>query len=336
MNKMITKILISIGIGLVFLVIWWHWIDFPLLVSYFSKINVKVAILAFIFYIFSYFIRSYRWRLLLSTSKKIKQKDAFSYLMAGNFINYLIPIRAGEVTKCLFIKKNYGIPMSQSFPSVFIDKLFDMFGIFVIIILIPLIPINLDPYLSSLIFLLIFVFFFGASVLIFATYKEEKVITLLQKMLFFFPKKYKIKIHDFIELFIQGTAIFKNHINLLLPCILLTLCSVVCDSLFFWSVFKAFSQKIDFVFVLFGYTLIFLSYILPHPPAQIGSNELIMVLIFSVGFGYSKEMVSAVMTFSHLITGIIVVTVGMLGLSYAGFNLIDFLRNGDKNESRDA
>jgi len=57
-----------------------------------------------------------------------------------------------------------------------------------------------------------------------------------------------------------------------------------------------------------------------------------MVLIFSVGLGLSKEMVSAVMTFSHLITGIIVVAAGLISISYAGFKLMDFIKNGEKNE----
>ncbi len=332
MKSKLFKITFSVAIGLFFLYLWSQWIDINLLTSYFKQIKISLSLLAFSFYLFSYWIRAYRWKILLSTSQSIKQKDSFAYLLAGNFINYLIPIRAGELAKCLLIKKNYQIQLSKSFPSVFIDKLFDTFGIFVIIILIPFIPIQLDSYLYTLIFLLIGVFLFGASILYFATIQEDKVIKLLQSIFFFFPNHYKEKIHEFIELFIQGTAIFKNHLNLLIPCILLTISSVVCDSLFFWVLFKSFSQSIDFFYVLFGYTLIYLSYILPHPPAQIGSNELIMVLIFSVGLGLSKEMVSAVMTFSHLITGIIVVAAGLISISYAGFKLMDFIKNGEKNE----
>ena len=86
---------------------------------------------------------------------------------------------------------------------------------------------------------------------------------------------------------------------------------------------------------MFGYTLIYLSYVLPHPPAQIGSNELIMVLIFSVGMGLNKEMVSAVMSFSHLITGILIVISGLISVSFAGFKLLDFLKNGDDDESNE-
>lgn len=73
--------------------------------------------------------------------------------------------------------------------------------------------------------------------------------------------------------------------------------------------------------MLFGYTLIYLSYILPQPPAQIGSNEFFMVLIFSIGLGFDKEMVSAVMAFSHVITAVLITIVGFIAFSVIGINI---------------
>jgi len=50
--------------------------------------------------------------------------------------------------------------------------------------------------------------------------------------------------------------------------------------------------------VLFGYSLINLSYGLPQPPAQLGSNEWMMIVIFSLGFSLTKSAASAVMAFA--------------------------------------
>jgi uncharacterized protein (TIRG00374 family) len=326
---------LSVLAGFIFLYLWFVWIDFDQLLGYFKKINLFTALIAFSSYMMSYFIRSYRWKLLLSPQKKIKQSDSFAYFLAGNFINYLIPIRAGELAKCALVKKNYKIRFSHSFPSVFIDKLFDTLGLFVILLLLPFINIQLDSALYLLIYLLIFLFVIGALVLLFASLYEDKTTRLLQKIFFFFPNKYKTKFHEFIELFVQGTAIFKKHNTLLIPCVLLSFLAVFTDSFFFWNLFRSFSESISFPYVMFGYTLIYLSYVLPHPPAQIGSNELIMVLIFSVGMGLNKEMVSAVMSFSHLITGILIVISGLISVSFAGFKLLDFLKNGDDDESNE-
>lgn len=333
MKSKVLILSISITIGFIFLAFWIYWIDTAQLVHYFKKISIFTAILAFSSYLMSYYIRSFRWRLLLSPIQKMKQSDAFAYFLAGNFINYLIPIRAGELAKCALVKKNYKIRFSHSFPSVFIDKLFDTLGIFVILLLLPFISFKMDSSLYIIIYLLLFLFIIGALVLVFASFFEEKTTLILQKIFFFFPQKYKIKIHEFIELFVQGTAVFKNHMSLILPCVLLSFLAVFTDSLFFWTLFRSFSEYLNFSYVMFGYTLIYLSYVLPHPPAQIGSNELIMVIIFAVGMGLDKEMVSAVMSFSHLITGLIILLTGVISVSYAGFKLLDFLKNGDEDES---
>lgn len=334
MKKHLKKIIISITIGLVFLILWFRIIDDQAFFDYFKTINPSIALLAFIFYFSSYMIRSARWKILLSTTHHVPFKNVFSYVLAGNLINYLIPIRAGEVGKCIFLKKNHQIPVSKTFPSIFIDKLFDTFGIFIILALLPFLTIKINRYLDLLILLLLVIFLLGTLILIAASFAEDKVIKILQKMFFFFPDRVKIKIHDFIELFVQGTGIFKNHLNLLPVSILLTLLAIVTDSLFFWFLFKAFYQNISFLYVAFGYTLIYLSYILPHPPAQIGSNELIMILIFSIGMGLQKNMVSAVMAFSHIITGIIVIAAGLISLSFAGIKLFEILLNGENNDNK--
>ncbi|MCB5251253.1 MAG: lysylphosphatidylglycerol synthase transmembrane domain-containing protein [Candidatus Cloacimonadales bacterium] len=327
------KIFVSIILGIILFYFWFKMIDRNALIGYLKQVNFGLACLAFFVYIFSYYIRAYRWKIILSPNCKIKQKDSFAYLMAGNFINYIIPIRAGELAKCYLLNRNHKLEVSKAFSSVFVDKLFDTLGIFIILLLIPFIPLQLNKYLFSLIFLLLLIFLLGVFIILFASLKKEKAISFLNISFFFLPNKYKKKVEQLINQFVDGVALFKGRTNLLNISILLTVFSVVCDSLFFWLLFRSFEQNIEFFYVLFGYTLIYLSYILPHPPAQIGSNELIAVLIFTWGFGLSKNMVSAVMAFSHLITGIIVILVGLISLSYAGMKVIDFMKYEGKNET---
>jgi len=78
----------------------------------------------------------------------MKILESFSYFMAGMLINYIIPIRAGEVAKSFFLKKNEGVKISKSLPSIFIDKLTDLFPIIVIIILIPILSIPVGRTLT--------------------------------------------------------------------------------------------------------------------------------------------------------------------------------------------
>lgn len=331
--KNTVKILLSLIIGFILIIFWLKIIDFKELMTYISNINVSFVFPAIFFYLLSYFFRSERLRKLLSHKHHIPVFKNFTYILSGNFINYLIPIRAGEIAKGLFYKKNHQVKWAESLPSVFIDKIFDTFAIFVVLLLIPFTSVVFSPYLNILLILLIIVFCLSISVLVLASISEKFVVRFLQKTFFFLPDKYKQKVYSFIHLFVEGIAIFKHHKIMFIPCILLTFSATLSDSVFFFLMFRAFGVDINFAKILFGYTLIFLSYILPHPPAQIGSNELIMILIFAIGFGLDENLVSAVMSFSHLITAIVIFITGTLSLAYAGIRLIDIIKNKEiRNE----
>ena len=329
------KIIIGIAVGIILIIVWMQFINVSEVLSYLKKLNVFYVLIASFLYLLSYFIRSIRWRQILKPVCKLSIKEVYFTWMAGFFLNYLIPIRAGEFAKSYFIKRTKGVPIAKSLPSIFIDKVFDSISIFLVIGLIPFLHVNISKPLLILIFLLIAVFILGAGILIISTTNKPLVVKILTKFFFFIPKKIKTKFFEIIEIFVEGVGLFKHHSKILPSVIGLTIVAVLIDSVYFFFIFRAFAQVIPFSIILFGYTLIYLSYILPTPPAQIGSNELIMVLIFSVGLDLNKEMVSAVMSFAHLLTGLIIVVVGLISFSYIGVNIADTFRDVNISDIED-
>ncbi|MEA2103122.1 MAG: lysylphosphatidylglycerol synthase transmembrane domain-containing protein [Candidatus Cloacimonadota bacterium] len=331
MKKNKLHLLLGLLFGIVLIFLWIYFIDFNKVVSYLKKVQVGwVAVGAFL-YLLAYFFRALRWKILLSTEINVSPIKVFLIRMGGNFLNYLIPIRAGELAKSYFLKKTDNIAMSRTLPSVFVDKMFDSIGIFLVLILIPFLHVTISKPLLILIILLILVVITGGVILVFAAIAKDKIVSIIRKFFFFVPKKYKEKFFHLIDLFVEGVGLFRHHLKLLPPVIGLTFLAVLTESLYFLCMFLAFQQPIDYFVVLFGYTLIYLSYILPYPPAQIGSNELIMVIIFSVGLGLNKEMVSAVMVFAHLLTGILITIIGLLALSYTGVKIFDRFSSSKEN-----
>lgn len=73
--------------------------------------------------------------------------------------------------------------------------------------------------------------------------------------------------------------------------------------------------------VLYGYTLFNLAFILPSPPGQVGSNELIGLLIFSGSFGISRTGVGAMFLFSHPWTAVLMTCTALVGLNATGLTL---------------
>lgn len=330
MNRPALKIIISSCIGIIFLMIWLYIVDIEQVLSRIKNLNGLFVLSGILFYLTAYFLRAVRWRLLLKTVVSIDITKAYLTIMGGHFTNYLIPLRAGELMKCLFVKKMTGVRMSQSMPSVFLDKLYDTTGIVLVLLLLPFIKINLSVYLHYLLIIIIALVIILLALLIAVMLDKDRVIKVINGMFSFLPKTWRVKLDEVLRYFVDGVVLFREYKNMILPAVILSLLVILADSLFFLSMFWAFDKQAAFFYVLFGYTLIYLSFIVPHPPAQIGSNELLMVLIFSVGFGMNRDIVSAIMVFAHLLTGLIIVTMGMVSYSFAGVNLLNIINRGDE------
>lgn len=332
MQKYQKSIIIGIMIGLVFFSIWAYFFDFSQLIHNLKNLNLAFLFISILTYISAYFVRSFRWNRLLKPIKSFKIRDTYLWALSGNFINYLIPIRAGEAARAIIIKKRANMPISLVLPSIFIDKFFDTVGIFIILAMIPFLDIEMVPILQWLVTILLTIFTIGILILITAIVAEEKLVKVLKRVFFFIPDKYQDKVFSMIELFVEGTALFKNHNKTFIEVIILTIVGIMLDGLYFYLMFKAFGfETMNVAMIFFGYTLLNLAYILPQPPGQLGSNELLMSIIFVSGMGMNYADAGSLIAVAHLLTGLVVSLLGILSLSVIGIRIIDLI-DRRKNE----
>lgn len=316
-------------LGLVLIGLWISFIDMGDLKSRIMELNPQLLALSALVYLSAYFVRSFRWNLLLRPVIKLSLLQSWLFSLGGNFANYLIPIRLGELVKAWFVKKRHGISMVRTLPSVFIDKSFDTLGIFIVLSILPFISIQLGKAMLILLAVLVLVFIITLAIVLGAAVHKEtsiKVLSLISKL---FPNKIGEKINHYINLFICGLNIFDHHWSMLLYALLLTALGALLDGLYFYLVFRAFGSSIAFLLVLFGYTLINLSYALPQPPAQLGSNEWMMIIIFSVGFGLTVQGVSVIMATAHVLTAMLISIGGVIAFSYSGTNVLRMIIKGE-------
>ncbi len=328
-RKRLFTILGGLVIGILLILLWTRFIEVEEVLLRIRGIQAMPVVLAGICYLLAYFVRSMRWNILLRNTVRLSVWRSWQYSMAGNFVNYLIPIRLGEVVKAWFIKHKHYTGMSLSLPSIFIDKSFDTIGIFFVILMLPFISVQLSAPMLTLLALLAVVFIVSLSVLILAAYRKHSVVKVLQALTAWLPKAVRTKLDGFFRLFVQGLNIFEHHWSILLLCIGLTAIGVLLDGLYFWLVFRAFGDLFPFSKVLFGYTLINLSYALPQPPAQLGSNEWMMIVIFSVGFGLTANDASAIMAFAHVFTFLLMSIAGLAAIGMNGKQVLKAVFKGE-------
>ena len=86
---------------------------------------------------------------------------------------------------------------------------------------------------------------------------------------------------------------------------------------------------------IFGYTTYNMFNILPTPPGQVGSNELVGVLVFGGLLGFPKTSVLAMFVFSHPLAALIMTTVGLVCLSGLGISLTSVTKVKAQKEDQD-
>ncbi len=328
--------LFGILLGAIFLFAWLKMINWQEFIGYFKSFDLNYVLIFSFFYVFAYILRSLRWRLIMKPIYSLTILQSFGLFMSGLMINYIIPVRAGELAKSVILKSKYQVRISKSLPTIFIDKISDLFPIILIMILIPLITVHINITLSIIIAVLFVIFLFFIGFLFFAVNHHQKALKILHLFLKITPKGWRPQFEMFFENFVGGMSIMQNRVKDNICVYAITMLAVFSEAIYIYAVFKAFGADISYTQILFGYTLMNLTYILPTPPAQIGSNQFMWVLIFSVALGLNKDLTSAAVTFSHLLTSIWIFALGIISLLALKIPLNDLVSQKELKEEIDA
>jgi uncharacterized protein (TIRG00374 family) len=323
------RITLAIIAGIVLLALALWGVDATELRRNIARANVGWLAAAAVLYLTAYFVRSLRWRAILHPIVPLRVSESFHMLMAGYFLNYIIPIRAGEVAKSFFLKRLKGIPIATSLPTVFVDKLFELVSILFVVAMVPILSISMSATLATLIYTVLAIFVLAMGLLFFAFRNPDGASRLLCAVFSWLPGRVYKRLSEFIGLFVQGMGVAKREARTLWSFLALTGVAVLIDGLYFYFMFRAFSVDVAFTRVLFGYTLLTLSYILPTPPAQIGYNEFVIGLIFAGGVaaaGVARHEVMAVIIVAHAMTGLLIAGVGMWSFGAMGIRVRESFR----------
>ncbi len=327
------KIALALLVGALLLFLALRGVDLGRVRTVMGQASPPIIVVALLVYLSAYFVRSLRWRLILKPIQPITVSESFAMLMAGYFLNYLIPIRAGEVAKSFFLKRLKGLPIAASLPTVFLDKLLELFSILLVVVMVPVLSVRLSGSLTSLIVAVVTVFVVAVGLLTLAVRNGERTARIVTRMFSWLPKRLHDRLSLWISLFVDGLSVARANARSLWSLLALTGGAVMLDALYFFLMFRAFSIDVAFPTVLFGYTLISLSYIFPTPPAQIGYNEAIMGLIFAGGLGMGRAEVTALMLVAHVLTGLLVTGVGLASFATMSIRVTEsFRRIGDSLE----
>jgi uncharacterized protein (TIRG00374 family) len=298
-----------------------------------EHLSIGFALLCGAAFLAAYVVRAMRWRCLLRPYEVSVRRAAAIYQVA-TFVNWLLPVRGGELVKSLLLRRSDGIPVSRSLATVSMDKAMDLLPGVVLLSLLPFVRLHLSGALWALLLSAMAAVGVGALMLAFAAWRRDRMLALLTRPLAaILPSGALHRVEPCIVLFVDTLLSLIRQPRLMLVAAAYTAVAVALDALFCLLAFQAVGVSIAVPVVLYGYTFYNLAFILPTPPGQVGSNELVGLLIFSGVFGLNRSGVGAMFLFSHPWTALLMTASGLLCLSVMGLSLRNTLRLARDSEA---
>jgi uncharacterized protein (TIRG00374 family) len=318
-----------IGVGLLFLVS--RFVDFPAAIHVLQQRlttprGIILALLTGLAALLAYSIRGARWKLFLNPVGRVSTRKAIQLYLISTFLNFLLPIRGGEVAKSLMLKRIARIPVSQSLPTIVIDKSLDLAPALFIMAIVPFLGLRFDIklwfVLGAVSGLLLAAVFFVAL----AAWKRASAIALLHKMAGVLPRSVSGKLEGFATGFVDSLLMGARRPKTFILAIALTCVAMGFDGLFCTLAFWTINYPVNFATALFGYTVYNMFYIIPNPPGQVGSNEVVGLLVFTGLLHLPPGQVLAMFVFSHPFSALLLSATGLSCLSALGLTVSNALK----------
>lgn len=312
---------LGVGVGALLVFVFLRLVKVSVVLTQLSHLRVGFALLSGVAFLAAYVVRSMRWRCLLSPVKVAVRRLAAIYQVA-TFLNWLLPVQAGELAKSMLLRRSDGVPVSRSLATVSMDKVMDLLPAVVLLALLPFVSLRLSRPLWVVLLFALTLTALAALAIALAAWRPERARELLTQVLSrLLPRRLRAHIEPLIVMFLETLLALIRRPRTLLVAAGYTAVAVCLDALFCLLAFRAVGVAVTPQVALYGYTLFNLAFILPTPPGHLGSNELVGLLIFAGVFGISRTGVAAMFLFSHPWTAILMTTSGLACLRMLGVRL---------------
>jgi uncharacterized protein (TIRG00374 family) len=248
--------------------------------------DISFIFLALFVFVFSVFLKSLRWLILLRSTKiYVPYSHAFFSFNSAMFLSNLVPFKALEPLRGYFLKIKFNYSFSKTIPLVLTERALDVF----VYILFSLITLQaLIKFLPSYITFFAFVgmlAFFLISISVLLILNSKKLTLKFFRLVSKLPiiKRFNKKLEGMTKNFFIGFNQLKKS-KFLFHIFLLTFLIWIVEGIIFLLSAKAVGIDLPFSFFALPLLSILLG-VLTLIPGGLGSIEAIMILILSfLGF----------------------------------------------------
>jgi len=265
-------------------------------------------------------VRSLRWRLILRPIAIVPRLDVWLIAQASGLINFIVPIRSGEIAKSLFLKQRDSVPISASLPTVAVDRSFDLLAVLAIGVIGLLTGLRLSGSLSIVLAMGAGLFLGFVTFVSLAIFWQDRLMRVVEWAV---PRWIGGSLRSNMLGILRGimigfTAIGRQPRNLV-PIIGMTFVAAILDAGLFFLLFLSVGNPVEPLVALTGYALFAITFLVPGGPGYIGSMEAFGSLVFGGALGVPQAAAASVVLIFHALSALILGIFGGIAIWALGF-----------------
>jgi len=307
-------------LGVVLLVAWLLIVDLEAVADTLRSAQWGFVLLAAGLAVTSTLVRAVRWRLVLRPIASVPQLDVWLISLASSLVNFVFPIRSGELARSLFLKQRDSVPISASLPTVAVDRSFDMLAVLLIGAIGILSGLRLGGSLTVVLALGAGLFLGFATFVVLAIFWQERLMRVAEWAVpQFIGENLRRSMLRILNGMMAGfTAIGRQPKNLV-PIVGLSFVAALLDAGVFYLLFLSVGNPVPPLVALTGYALFAITFIVPGAPGYVGSMEAFGSLVFGAALGIPQAASASVVLIFHALNALILGIFGGIGIWALGF-----------------
>ncbi|MBF0498772.1 MAG: flippase-like domain-containing protein [Candidatus Riflebacteria bacterium] len=262
---------------------------------------------------FEHLWRAWRWKILLR-ARRVPFYNLYAGIVLGYLFNNLLPARAGEFIRSLYLGRKKLARSSEAFGTVVLERFID--GV-VIIAILACLPtwFTISPLLRKAIFSAVFFYAVILVCILVLQFQRVLIDVPLTFMLKICSESFRTRVLLIEDSFISGFSLVRTPGPLMIALILSGVAwsfSVLTTCMHFWMWSLPLGSQLGFENVLLLMAVLSIGSMIPSSPGMIGIFQYCCVIVLAEMLGINREMAVVFALATHLVGYLYVLIVGIV------------------------
>jgi uncharacterized protein (TIRG00374 family) len=310
-------------LGVALLAGWLAIVDLAALGQRLRSVELPLLLAVFGLGATAYAVRAARWRALLRPLVDVPYGEVARVSFASALVNFLLPLRTGEIARSLFLRQRRGISAVASLGTIAVDRAFDLAAVLLVgATAAAFLSFESETARAVLAVASLIILAFVCIVLLLGLGRGERVRQAVSSIL---PARLRGAILGGFDRFVAGLTAVVRSPAAAAQATVLSLVAALLDASAFWILLVSLGGTTAAARALLGYSLAVVTFLIPAAPGYIGSAEALTTLAY-VGAGLPGGLSSSAALLGHAVSSVLVLALGILGFVGLGLRPRGLLR----------